>query len=375
MHPTTPLKKRYASPSRARSYRFYLLLGLCLTPLHLSAQTASKSSNCWKIGEHAYLFGSLHAGTRKRQPPRVAVDAFNESDILVVEIDIIKEQEAQWRAQQLRIAPFILANVLLSLLFYYKAPFKKKKEGEAPDCSAHTRKAKSLPRYVYALLPQGIMLLLSGLALIALCLNTAFTVDKERRDLFQNAINNVQVLPWYKKFLLSYAYLGIKSDREMCNMILKESFSAVVGSPRRGMERFFITRARAMGKKIVALETLEEQERVFKKMHVKKTFLKDFLKTIPDQVNSLQELVQAWEEGDLVLMAQYIEFEKKQMEWNYEEDVYVKRNARMARKLSDLVTQDKKFFALIGTAHLAKEHGLIPLLEKKYRIEQLNHTS
>ena len=63
------------------------------------------------------------------------------------------------------------------------------------------------------------------------------------------------------------------------------------------------------------------------------------------------------------------------MEWNYEEDVYVKRNARMAHKLSDLVTQDKKFFALIGTAHLAKEHGLISLLEKKYRIEQLNHTS
>jgi uncharacterized protein YbaP (TraB family) len=142
-----------------------------------------------------------------------------------------------------------------------------------------------------------------------------------------------------------------------------------------GIDLYFMNKADKSRKSILELETSEYQL--------------SLMSSIPDEVmikmiqydienpeieKYLQDLFNAWENGDAVKMESVV-FEAlvdvPEMA-PYYETMYDQRNYKMAQKIEEFLANDKVYFIVVGAGHLVGEKGLINLLQNKgYTIEQL----
>ena len=97
----------------------------------------------------------------------------------------------------------------------------------------------------------------------------------------------------------------------------------------------------------------------------------------PETENYLQELFNAWVDGDAAKM-ETIVFEALIEEPDlalYYEKTYDQRNFNMARKIEKFLADDEIYFIVVGAGHLVGENGLINLLKNKgYDVEQLDNS-
>lgn len=139
-----------------------------------------------------------------------------------------------------------------------------------------------------------------------------------------------------------------------------------------GIDQEILARAEDLGKKIFALETPEEQIGIFSNAEdsLGIEYLQSTLNEILEADSFVRDMATAWKTGDVEKMRRLLDSDSS--ESAYEEELYVKRNVRMAESIDSLATAGEKAFIVVGCAHLVGSgDNVLRLLEKKgYRIRQ-----
>lgn len=151
-----------------------------------------------------------------------------------------------------------------------------------------------------------------------------------------------------------------------------------------GVDYHFLRRAHHTGKKIVSLETVEEQVWALTGEGVTDSLGIFYLKTSIQEMAELEEYVEklmdAWKSGDDSLLAVAMEMESKEgnaadssLQKQITDNIYTERNHRMAERLTAFLAEDRKIFVVVGAAHLAgKDDNVLDLLRRRgFTVEQL----
>lgn len=126
-------------------------------------------------------------------------------------------------------------------------------------------------------------------------------------------------------------------------------------------------------KKIVSLETIEEQEKL---TDLTTTDLKDFIKafnekTIENDINDINEVMDAFIKSDFKFMEDRVENQYRQDEEFYNK-ISKDRNIKMANKIDELAKENDKYAVAVGTLHFFGKDSIIKQLEDKgYKVTKL----
>ena len=153
--------------------------------------------------------------------------------------------------------------------------------------------------------------------------------------------------------------------------------------PRWGIDFFFLGRAQEQQKKILALETVEDQVNALTGEGVPDSigiyYLKSTLEEMQMMDSSITLMMESWKKGDVSLFqtAMYLGedaecAEDSLMEAEIEERVYISRNRSMADSIASFLSADRKVFIVVGAAHMTgKGDNVLKLLrDKGFTVEQ-----
>ncbi|MFH2052219.1 MAG: TraB/GumN family protein [bacterium] len=145
--------------------------------------------------------------------------------------------------------------------------------------------------------------------------------------------------------------------------------------PQLGLETHFLGKARG-AKEIVELESIEQQMALFTGLDdaMGLALLDDTLDQLGDMEGVLEELVEAWQAGDVArvdaLMADQVGEDPAMVA--FYRRLLDDRNVKMAEAVIALLAGDKDVFVLVGAGHFGGEKGIIRLLEQEgWSISQL----
>lgn len=144
--------------------------------------------------------------------------------------------------------------------------------------------------------------------------------------------------------------------------------------PELGIDPYFISRAKGK-KKIIALETMEDQLGIFLDLPDGDLVLSESLHSIDESEELLKEVVAEWKRGDekklhkLLLedaLDEYPEFSSI-----YDRLIY-QRNVTMAVSIEGYLKTKETSFVVVGAGHFLGEKGIVRLLENSgYRVKRL----
>lgn len=138
--------------------------------------------------------------------------------------------------------------------------------------------------------------------------------------------------------------------------------------PDLGIDYYFAKKATG-SKKIVELETLNQQMSLIFDMPEQEELLKYTVADMSNLGKSINAIVTAWKEGDAKTMEQIISKPLKEKNANEFKPVYKKifddRNIKMAEKIKGFLATEKTYFVVVGAGHLVGEKGVIQLLKKE----------
>ena len=139
-----------------------------------------------------------------------------------------------------------------------------------------------------------------------------------------------------------------------------------------GVDRHFFDRAKAVGLKRVALETLAYQLDRFDELSplLQEAMLKATLDDLDTQVEKVGELARVWAAGDtrgmeVLLLGAFLESPELY------DRLLVERNRNWIPTLDTCLQQSQGCFVVVGAAHLVGPHGVPTLLKQKgYTVTQ-----
>lgn len=128
-------------------------------------------------------------------------------------------------------------------------------------------------------------------------------------------------------------------------------------------EQNFITMAKANGKDVQGLETIEDQMAVFDGIpdSIEAKNIVKLIKEFEQQKKQFATMVQVYKEQNLTKLMQSVEGSPDLM--NAEEELLTKRNNNWIPVMQKNMKEAVSFFA-VGAAHLAGKNGVITLLRK-----------
>lgn len=147
-----------------------------------------------------------------------------------------------------------------------------------------------------------------------------------------------------------------------------------------GIDYVLLDRAAADGKAIVGLETAEEQIGALADTTESDSagvyYLKTTLREIAELESLVKNLIHAWKTGDDDLLRSILdkddEEDEEKLSGNqkfkdeYEQRVYVNRNAKMADSIAAFLREDRNVFVVVGVAHLALEKdNVVDVLKRR----------
>jgi len=138
-------------------------------------------------------------------------------------------------------------------------------------------------------------------------------------------------------------------------------------SEQWGIDRYFLNKASRDGKKIVSLESIEEQFGLLSDPKFEEQLLAYSIDEVNNEQFSLDEMFKSWDTGDENRFTTILE-EQSKTDPDYVQIVdriIVQRNIKMAQKIEKLLIQGSKAMVIIGSAHLVGEKGVVNLLRKK----------
>ncbi len=144
--------------------------------------------------------------------------------------------------------------------------------------------------------------------------------------------------------------------------------------PELGIDLHFLSQIKN-DKKVIALETMDEQLRMFLDIEDADSLLQDSLQSLDKIDEEMGDLVSAWKQGDEKAMYQLlfedIEKENEAMIALYE-SLYFQRNIKMTNSIKSYLKQKGKYFVVVGAAHLIGDKGIVHLLQNAgYRVSRL----
>jgi uncharacterized protein YbaP (TraB family) len=134
---------------------------------------------------------------------------------------------------------------------------------------------------------------------------------------------------------------------------------------KSGVEMFFLERARADGKSVQGLETVQDQIALFDALSVDQQadYLISSLEEAHDLPKDVDAMVRAWASGDTQWFADQLKSEIGRDPALYE-SVLVARNRKWVPKIEALLNGDKNYLVIVGTGHLVGQGNVIALLKK-----------
>ena len=148
-------------------------------------------------------------------------------------------------------------------------------------------------------------------------------------------------------------------------------------SPQLGIDAYFLTKALQKNnqKKIVELETLEQQLDLFLNIPDGELLLKESLYSLDEAELLMAEMVRFWKDGDETLMNKLL-FEDALTEYPAFSAIYDRlfynRNSQMTSKIDAMLKRQGHYFVVVGSGHLLGDKGIVTLLrEKGYKVERL----
>ena len=155
--------------------------------------------------------------------------------------------------------------------------------------------------------------------------------------------------------------------------------------PAYGIDAVLLDSAALRGMPIVGLETAEEQVGALADTSEGDTlgiyYLESTLKEISNLDSMVSQMSRAWKTGDDSLMVQVLRSEKSNpeatardslMEAESDRRVYKERNEKMTVGIAQFLTENRKVFVVVGTAHLVlDQENVIELLRRRgFKVER-----
>jgi uncharacterized protein YbaP (TraB family) len=142
--------------------------------------------------------------------------------------------------------------------------------------------------------------------------------------------------------------------------------------PQQGIDKHFYEKAKADGKQIVPLETVEFQLGLFTALSKEDQEL--FLKSTLEDINRFPEIfgdvIQSWKTGDAKKLEALLLKITKEYPALFKKFV-TDRNRAWLPQVEKLVQEGKPAFVVVGMGHLVGEGSLVDLLRKKgLKVEQ-----
>ena len=148
-----------------------------------------------------------------------------------------------------------------------------------------------------------------------------------------------------------------------------------------GVDAYFLNRAveRAHVKKIIALETLQQQLKLFLEMPDGELLLKESLRSLGEAEPLMLAMVDLWKRGDVKQMNKLL-FEDALHEYPAFSEIYdrifYQRNKVMVSKLDDMLKNKSasrvNYFVVVGSGHLVGDKGIVNALkEKGYKVKRM----
>jgi uncharacterized protein len=134
---------------------------------------------------------------------------------------------------------------------------------------------------------------------------------------------------------------------------------------KSGVEMFFLERARADGKPVAGLETVQDQIALFDAlgMDEQADYLISSLEEAHDLPKEVDAMVRAWASGDTQWFADQLKSEIGRDPVLYD-SVLLARNRKWVPKIEALLNDDKNYLVIVGTGHLVGQGNVIALLKK-----------
>jgi uncharacterized protein YbaP (TraB family) len=143
--------------------------------------------------------------------------------------------------------------------------------------------------------------------------------------------------------------------------------------PERGVEQYVIGRARAAGKEIVGLETLEFQIGLFDALppEQQQAMLEQTLAELDEGAAVLGEMVAAWRAGELESLSAELLDEFDDFPGLYD-TLVTKRNTAWVPSLEGMLGDGRRHLVVVGALHLVGPGSVVELLKKRgHEIERL----
>ena len=309
-----------------KRYNFSILLYLCFAIFLVACSGSSKKSETlpeskhffWKVSDEnssVWVLGSIHLADSTLYPLAPVIDsAFAHSDELAVELNMNDEEVVKEVGEQ------SAAQGLLT-------------EGTLRD-----------------LLPQDMWNTVDSLC-------TAWNVP---------IVMIEKTRPWLAAMTLSsYAFMQAGLN------------------PEYGIDYVLLDRAAMDGKAIIGLETAEEQIGALADTTESDSagvyYLKTTLHEIAEFESLVSNLMHAWKTGDDEMLRRLLDdgeeevpLQESKFKDEFEQRIYVNRNAKMADSIATFLREDRKVFVVVGVAHLAleKDNVIETLRKRGFKIER-----
>lgn len=140
--------------------------------------------------------------------------------------------------------------------------------------------------------------------------------------------------------------------------------------PELGIDAYFLSKA-VSSKKIMELESLQQQINLFIDIPDGELLLKESLYSMSEAETMMAEMVQYWKQGDVEQMNKLL-FEDTLNKYpafkTVYESLFYQRNRRMVAKINAMLQRESRqkeyYFVVVGSGHLIGEQGIVNELRK-----------
>jgi hypothetical protein len=191
-------------------------------------------------------------------------------------------------------------------------------------------------------------------------------LDKETKKQLEEYLTRAKLKP--------KAFAGFRPWFVAMNIVLLEVQKAGY-SASQGVDLHFLKKAQAAKMPILGLETVDDQVGVFKSLDAKTQvkMLKQALDEAAKTGETLDKTLKAWTTGDAKALDELMLKPLRTSEYKtlYKE-LFLDRNAKMAKKIEGYLSTDKTYFVIVGAGHLVGKGSIVDLLKsaKRYDVEQ-----
>ncbi len=141
--------------------------------------------------------------------------------------------------------------------------------------------------------------------------------------------------------------------------------------PQLGIDVHFLLKAAQQSKKIIELESMEQQINLFLNIPDGELLLKESLYSLDESELIMADIVRYWKQGDESLMKKLL-FEDAVEDYPAFSEIYdslfYDRNKQMTSKIETMLKQKSAektyYFVVVGSGHLIGEQGIVNALRK-----------